>query len=451
MSEARPANWMDTVPIPKLVLKNSVPLMVSTLVSSLYNLVDSMYVSRISEKALTATTIAFPLTLLLFSMSIGLGVGVSSRLSRFLGEGDVKSARETGITGIFLSLIAMIPFVLIGAFGMPLLFRLLTADPEISQMGQAYSRIILLLCVGQFFASMGSRLLQSTGFAPLSMATQIVGSVTNCILDPIMIFGWLSCPAMGIQGAALATVISQCIAGGSATVLYFIKNPALRPEKKGLRLRFDLVGEIFQVGVPVMITMAMNSLLMMVMNRILESISTTAIAFYGIYSKLHNFLFMPTNGLSQGIIPVTGYFFGAKNGTKVRQATAYAMKIGLLFSLAGTAVFMLFPDALMSVYNAGETLREIGRVGLPVMALTFLPHAVFLILGNVFNSMGNGMVNMKCSLINGILPIPLLLILTHLVGSRWCWFAFVISHLIAAILAVVSYRRQIRDVLSRLK
>lgn len=450
MAEVSTQYRMENTPISKLVFQNSAPLMVSTLVSSLYNLVDSMYVSRISEKALTATTVAFPLTLLLFALSIGSAVGVSSRLSRFLGEGDSKSARETGWTGVILAIISSIPFMLIGMFGIPTLFRFITSDPEVSQLGQSYSRIILLFCLGQFFASLGSRLLQSTGYAHLSMATQITGSALNCILDPIMIFGWLGCPAMGVQGAALATVASQCVAGGSATILYFVKNPALRIGRKQMRIRFDLVGEIYKVGVPVMITMAMNSVLMMIINRILEGISLMAIAFYGIYSKLHNFLFMPINGLSQGIIPVTGYFFGSKNGQKVKQAIASALKIGITVSLAGTAVFMLFPRPLMAIYNAGEELQMIGGIGLRTLALTFVPQAFVMILTNAFNAMGNGMVNMKCNMLKGILPIPLLLLLVQLIGTSWCWFAFVIADALAAGLAIVSYRKASRNTLSRL-
>lgn len=450
MSNTRPAGWMDTMPIPKLVVKCSVPLMVSTLVSSLYNLVDSMYVSRISEKALTATTVAFPLSLLLFSMSIGLGVGVSSRLSRYLGEGEVESARQTGWTGLVLATLSTIPFILIGMFGMPTLFRFLTSDPEVSRLGQAYSRVILLLCAGQFLASLGSRLLQSTGQASLSMATQILGSVLNCILDPIMIFGWLGCPAMGITGAALATVISQCVAGGSAVIVYFVKNPAMRLTRKDLAIRLPVVKEIYRVGIPVMLTMALNSLLMMVINRILEGISTTAIAFYGIYSKLQTFLFMPTNGLSQGIVPVVGYFYGGKKSDKVRAAAACALKIGIGFSLVGTCVFLLFPGILMAIYNAGPQLQQIGAVGLRILALTFLPQAVVMVLSNAFTAMGNGMVNMKCSMIKGILPIPLLLVLVRVFGDSWCWFAFVIADLIAAALAITAYRRQVREVLTRL-
>lgn len=448
MSDSTPASWMDTTPIPALVRKSSIPLMISTLVSSLYNLVDSMYVARISEKALTATTVAFPLSMLLFSLSIGTATGVSSRLSRFLGEGDIKNARETGWTGIVLAVLSSIPFLLLGLFGMPALFRLFTTDAEISRLGQAYSRIILLLCLGQLLASLGSRLLQSTGHASLSMTTQILGAVMNCVLDPILIFGWLGCPALGIRGAALATVLSQSASGALSLALYFIKNPALRIGRGQIRIRFDLVGEIYRVGIPVTLTMALSSLMMIAVNRILEGISTTAIAFYGIFSKLQTFLLMPTNGLSQGIIPVTGYFFGGKQWEKVRAVTAYTLKLGLAFSCAGTLVFLLFPGALMSVYNAGQSLRETGETGLRVLALTFVPQAVVMIISNVFSAMGNGMLNVQCSLLKGILPIPLLLVLAHLVGEHWCWFAFVIADFLAAALALYNYRLHSQKVLS---
>ena len=225
------AQRMENTSIPRLVISSSVPLMVSTLVSSLYNMVDSIYVSRISEKALSATTIAFPLTLLLFAASIGTAMGVNSRLSRFLGEGRLQDARETGWTGILLALLSCLPFMAVGVFGLPYLFPLLTTDAEILQMGLQYSGVVLLFCIGQMYASMGARLLQSTGFASLSMAAQVTGSVINCVLDPILIYGWFGCPAMGIRGAAAATVLAQCVSGGMSTVLYFVKNPSLRLKK----------------------------------------------------------------------------------------------------------------------------------------------------------------------------------------------------------------------------
>ena len=442
--------YMEQTPIPQLVIKRSVPLMVSTLVSSLYGIVDSMFVARLSENALTATTVAFPITLILFAIAIGTAMGVNSRLSRYLGEQDSQCAKETGWTGIFLTIISSIPFTLIGLFGLPFVFKIITSDPEISRLGQMYSTIILTFCIGQFFASMGARLLQATGYASLSMVAQLTGSILNCILDPIMIFGYLGCPAIGIQGAAIATVISQCVSGGMSTALYFIKNPDLRLSFSCLRVRFDLIGEIYRVGVPMMIVTAMNSVMLIATNRILESISQTAIAFYGIFSKLQNFMFMPVNGLSQGIVPIIGYFYGAKNAFKIRETTKFALKFGTGVMLVGTVVFFLFPSQLMTIYNAGETLQNIGQVGLRALATAFVPLGFALVLGNVFTAMGNGMLNMKCSFIRGGLPIPLLIILVKLFGTTWCWFSFVIADILAAILAYYSYKKVNRTILETL-
>lgn len=441
MTKEMMANPMETTPIPKLVIKRSVPLMVSTLVSSLYGMVDSMFVARISEKALTATTVAFPITLFLFAISIGTAMGVNSRLSRFLGEGEMIDARETGWTGILLSMLSAIPFMLIGAFGLPFIYKLITADPEISQMGQSYTRIILVFCIGQFFASMGARLLQATGYASLSMASQLTGSILNCILDPIMIFGLFGFPALGIEGAAIATVLSQCVSGTMSTTLYFIKNPHLRLKKENLRMRVDLVGEIYKVGVPMMVVTALNSVMMVVTNRILEGVSSTAIAFYGVFGKLQNFMFMPVNGLSQGIVPIVGYFYGAKNADKIRETTKFSLKIAIVVMTAGMVVFFLFPNFLMSIYDASDAMMEMGQVGLRALATAFIPLGFVLVLGNVFTALGNGMLNMKCSMIRGGLPILLLLPLIHIVGTKWCWLAFIIADDIAAVIAIYSYRK----------
>lgn len=432
---------MENTPIPQLIFKSSVPLMISTLASSMYGLVDSMFVSRISEKALTATTIAFPITLILFAITIGTAMGVNSRMSRFLGEGEISDARETGWTGIVLAVFSCIPFMLIGAVGLPFIFPLLTTDAEISAMGQVYSQITLLFCIGQFFASMGARLLQATGNASLSMATQLTGTVLNCVLDPIMIFGLIGFPAMGIRGAAIATVLSQCVSGSLATVLYFVKNPSLRLHRQDLRVRFDLAGEIYHVAVPTMVTMALNSILLMVTNRILQSISSTAIAFYGVFSKLQNFMFMPVNGLSQGIVPVIGYFYGAKNGEKIRSAVSFALKLGVGVMAVGSVIFCLFPVLLMSLYAPSQEMLAIGRVGLRLLAISFVPLAFVLIFGNVFTAMGNGLVNMRCSMVRGILPIPLLLLLIRFTGTSWCWLAFVLADCIAAVYAIRCYQK----------
>ncbi len=434
-------NRIEQTPIPRLIVKSSVPLMISTLVSSLYGLVDSMFVARISEKALTATTIAFPITLFLFAIAIGTGMGVNSRLSRYLGEGDVENAKETGFTAILLCGISALPFMLISIVGLPFVFCLLTSDAEISAMGQTYSHIVLLFCLGQFFASVGGRLLQATGYATLSMVTQLTGSVLNCILDPIMIFGLLGFPAMGIEGAALATVISQTVSGGLSVCLYFIKNPALRLKKHNLHIRFDLIKEIYRVGVPVMIMTSLNSLLMMVTNRLLESVSVTAIAFYGIFGKLQNFMFMPINGLSQGIVPIIGYFYGAKNKEKIRSAINFSLKLGTAVMAIGSVVFVLFPNALMSIFDPSPAMIEMGQIGLRMLALSFIPLAFLQIYGNTFTALGNGMLNMKCSLIKGILPIPLLVIFIHLIGTNWCWLAFVLAELIASAVSINAFRK----------
>lgn len=441
MTKEMAANPMEATPIPKLVMKRSVPLMVSMLVSSLYGMVDSMFVARISEKALAATTVAFPITLFLFAIAIGTAMGVNSRLSRFLGEGEMTDAKETGWTGILLSVLSSIPFMLIGAFGLPFIYKLITADPEIAVMGQVYTRIILLFCIGQFFASMGARLLQATGYASLSMAAQLTGSILNCILDPIMIFGLFGFPALGIEGAAIATVLSQCISGTISTALYFIKNPQLRLKSENLRMRVDLVGEIYKVGVPMMIVTALNSVMMVATNRILEGVSSTAIAFYGVFGKLQNFMFMPVNGLSQGIVPIVGYFYGAKNAGKIRETVKFSLKIAVGVMSVGMVVFFLFPNLLMAIYDASPAMLEIGQVGLRALATAFIPLGFVLVLGNVFTALGNGMLNMKCSMIRGGLPVILLLPMIKLVGTTWCWLAFILADYIAAVLAIYSYKK----------
>ena len=443
-------NRMENTPIPQLVVKSSVPLMVSTLVSSMYGMVDSMFVARISEKALTATTIAFPITLFLFAIAIGTAMGVNSRLSRFLGEGEIKDAKETAWTGIMLAIISAVPFMLIGMFGLPAIYPLLTADAEVSQMGQAYTQITLVFCIGQFFASMGARLLQATGYASLSMTAQLTGSILNCILDPIMIFGYFGFPALGIKGAAIATVLSQCVSGTMSTVLYFVKNPNLRLKRENLHMRVDLVGEIYRVGVPMMIVTSLNSVMMVATNRILEGVSGTAIAFYGVFGKLQNFMFMPVNGLSQGIVPIVGYFYGAKNADKIREVVKFSLKIATGVMSVGTIVFFLFPNFLMSIYDASEAMTAIGQVGLRALAVAFIPLGFVLVLGNVFNALGNGILNMKCSMIRGGLPILLLVALIKIVGTTWCWFAFVIADVAAAILAIYSYRKLDRTKLQNL-
>ncbi len=438
-------NKMAVMPMGKLLLTMSVPLMLSLLVQSLYNIVDSIFVARLSEDALTATSLVYAIQFLMIAVGVGTNVGLNALLSRRVGAGKKEEACSAATTGLIINLLSGLVFSLVGIFFAVPIARLMTKDAVLQDLCIQYMRVCVIFCYGTFLQTYAQRLLQAVGDTVLSMVSLISGAVTNIILDPIMIFGFLGCPAMGIRGAAIATVIGQCVGAIVGLLCNRFRNPVIHVNFKGYHFNLDDVKAIYQVGMPTIVMQAIGSVMTFAVNAVLLPISSTAVAFFGVYYKLQNFLMMPMNGLGQATIPIVGYNYGAKNGERIRQAWKLAVPTGIIMALIGTAIFLIFPSQLLGLFSASDEMLAIGVPALRIVSLTFV-FATFTIISGYFGSgLGNGVINMVSGAIRQLVVlVPLIWIFTHAFGLSYAWYAMWISETLAAIYSFISIRRELK-------
>lgn len=435
-------NKMAVMPIPKLVLTMSFPIMISMLVQSLYNIVDGIFVSRINENALTATSIAYSAQMLQIAVAVGTGVGVNAVVSRYLGAKEWDKVNKSATTGLFLSIISSFLFVIWGIFGTRPFIELFTEDPEILEMGTEYLQICQIFATGIFLGTITQRLLQATGRTVSSMFAQIAGAVVNIIFDPLLIFGIGFFPEMGIAGAAAATVLGQWTAALIGMILNKVQNKEILFVFQSFHFDRDIIIAIYKVGFPTILMQAIGSIMMALMNLILVMFSTTAVAFFGVYYKLQNFLFMPMNGLGQGSLPIVGYNYGAKDMERVKQTSKMAIATGALIGAVGTIVFLIIPEYLLQLFAASAEMTDMGVSALRIISITFILAAVTMITGYIISGLGNGTVNMIAAALRQIiLLIPCVFILGTVGGISMVWFAFWISEAGALIYSVFQIRK----------
>ncbi len=438
-------NKMGTMPIPGLLVNMSLPLMASLLVQSLYNIVDGIFVARLSENALTATSIAYPVQLLMIAVGVGTAVGINSLLSRLLGAKKFDEVTAAATTGLALALISSVIFIILGIFVPQVFVNLFTGDEVVGELCRQYLQICMIFCTGTFVETMVQRFLQAAGNTFLSMISLIVGAVTNIILDPIMIFGLVGFPALGIRGAAIATVIGQWLGAATALLLNMKKNKEIKVSFLGYRMDMDMVKRIYRVGFPTILTQAMGSIMISAMNVILMPFSSTAVAFFGAYYKLQNFLFMPINGLGQAALPIVGYNFGGKNRDRIKQVIKAAIAAAVVMAAVAMVIFLVFPRQLLLMFSASGDMLDIGVPALRIISITFLFFSVTTVIGFSLTGLGNGMVNMiSCALRQLVLLVPSAYLLGKLGGLRVVWFAFWISETAAMIYSIVSLKREFR-------
>lgn len=439
--ENQKQNKMAVMPMGKLVFSMSLPLMVSLLVQSLYNIVDGIFVAQISEDALTATSLAYPIQILMVAVSVGTGVGVNALISRLLGAGQREEANSIATTGLILSLICTAVFMVLGIFCTKNFIAMFTKNPVTGKLCESYLSICMVFCLGIFVETLAQRLLQSTGNTFLSMISLIVGAVINIILDPILIFGLLGIPAMGIQGAAIATVIGQWMGAAIALILNHFKNPELHFAWKGYRFTFRSVVSIYKVGLPTIIMQAVGSIMISLVNKILMSISSTYVAFFGVYYKLQNFLMMPMNGLGQAAIPIVGYNYGAKNGARISKALKTILPAAICIAIFGIVIFMMFSNQLLSLFSASESMLEVGVPALRIISVTFVLAAITTTLGYMASGLGNGVINMVGTALRQlVLLVPVVYLFARYGNVEYIWFSFWISESVAVIYSIFSFR-----------
>ena len=435
-------NKMGTMTVNKLLISMSLPMIISMLVQALYNVVDSMFVAQISENALTAVSLAFPLQSLMIAVGVGTGVGVNAVLSKSLGQKDFESANKAASNGIILSFLSYVIFALIGIFLTGVFFKSQTSNVEIINHGSQYIYICTILSVGLFGQIILERLLQSTGKTFYTMITQGIGAIINIILDPILIFGLFGAPEMGVAGAAVATVTGQIIAMFLALYFNLKKNHEIKLNKKVFKPDIKIIKRIYAVGVPSIVMQSIGSVMTFGLNKILIGFTPTATAVFGVYFKLQSFVFMPVFGLNNGMVPIVAYNYGAKNEERVTKtiklSTVYAMGI----MLVGFLIFQAFPKQLLCLFNASEDMLRIGIPALRIISINFIFAGFCVIASSVFQALENGMLSLVVSAVRQLIAIlPLAFIFGQVFGVNAIWFAFPVSEIIAVILSAMFMKK----------
>lgn len=438
-------NKMGTMPENKLLLSMAVPMMISMLVQALYNIVDSIFVSRICEDALTAVSMAFPWQNIVIAIAVGFGVGINALLSRALGQKNAERVNQVTVNGLLLAGLSYLLVLVAGLIGIRAYMRTQTDIETIVNYGITYLNICILCSFGVFVEITFERFLQATGRTVYSMITQLTGAITNIILDPILIFGLLGFPKLGIAGAAWATVIGQCVGAVVAVMLNHFKNPEVHLRLRHIRPNGRLMGEITAISIPSIIMSCISSLTCFVMNMILIAYSSTAVAVFGVYFKLQSFVFMPVFGLNNGMVPIIAYNYGAQKPERIHKTIRLGMVYAVAIMVVGLLVFQLIPKELLRMFDASDAMLEIGAPALRIMSLAFVFAGIGIVSGSSCQAFGYSVYSMLISIARQIvvlIPAAYLLSLTGVLRS--IWFAFPIAEIFSLILSLFFLRTTLK-------
>jgi putative MATE family efflux protein len=441
---------LGNMDIKKLIIKMSLPAMLSMIVQALYNVVDSIFVAKISEQALTALSIAFPIQLIIVSIFVGFGVGINSFMSRKLGEGNKDDAINTAEHGFAIGIVLGIILAICSTFVPKMFSKLFTDDPVVIKYAVQYTRIIMLFSFASIIAEVCMNILRSTGDMLSSMRIQLLGAITNIVLDPILIFGLLFFPESGVKGAAIATVVGQICAMLYALKLVLRNKNGLKLNLKKFHYTSNITGEIFKVGIPAIFMHMLGSIMISGINLILAGFSGTAVAVFGAYFKLQSFVYMPVFGLTQGIMPIVGYNYGAKNKHRVLETVKYGCIYACVIMLTGTTLFLIFPRQLLMLFSSTSQMESIGIGCLRIISIGFVFSGVSIVLSTVFQALGKAQVSLIISFARQIIILlPVAFICSKLIGLSGVWIAFPISEIVALIVsgyfAIKVYREKVRD------
>ena len=439
-------NKMGTAPMLPLIFSMALPAMFSMLVQALYNVVDSYFVSQVSEKGLAAVSLAFPIQNLLISFAVGTAVGVTSLISRRLGQGRQQEADSAAAHGILLGIATALVFAIYGAFFTTPFFQMFESDPEIVHMGDQYISICCIFSFGSFVVCMLEKILQGTGNMIWPMIFQLIGAVTNIVLDPILIFGLFGLPAMGVSGAAIATVGGQILSMLVAVVVVATREHQVHITFRHFKLDFKTIRDIYAVGLPGIVMQSIGSVMTMALNGILAGFSTAAYTVFGLYFKLQSFVFMPVFGLNQGLLPIMGYNYGAKNKKRLLSAFYNGCAIALVIMLLGTLLFLLAPRWLLGIFSASDELLAIGIPALRTICSCFLFAALGIVVSTLFQALGRGIYSLLQSLLRQlVILVPAAWLLARFTGQvNAVWWAFPIAECVSLAVSVVFYIRLYR-------
>lgn len=447
---AVPENKMGTMPMPKLLLTMSLPAICSMMLQAVYNIVDSFFVSRISEDAMAAVTLVFPVQMLIIAAGVGTGVGLNSLISRRLGAKRFADADSAATHGFLLVLVNWAVFFLFGFFcSRP--FYTWYADDNIGlvDMATSYGTIVLCFSCFIFMQTTCEKILQATGKMVIPMVSNMIGCVVNIVLDPIMIFGLFGCPAMGVTGAAAATIIGQCVGMSVILVCFFKTKCDVHVSFRNFQFSMKTIKEIYTVALPGMIMQAIPSFVNMFLNMILIGFSVTAVSVLGVYFRLQSFIFMPTFGLTQGAMPIMGYNYGARNRKRLMSATVLCLISAAVIMVFGLIVFQTCPHQLMAMFDAGEEMMNMGVSAMRLLSLCFIPAAVGITFSTFFQALGHGIYSLFMTLIRQCIGImPAAWVFSKMWGVIGVWISFPVAEFFGLIVAilffVIVYKKEIK-------
>lgn len=444
-------NKMGTMPVNKLLLSMSVPMMISMLVQALYNVVDSVFVAQINEDALTAVSLAFPVQTLMIALMGGTGVGINAFLSRALGQKNQKQVNDCANNGIFLTGIIYILFLILGLFLVEPFYLSQTKDTRIVDYGLQYLSIVLCGSIGMCMQFTFEKLLQATGKTVCTMITQMVGAIINIILDPILIFGYFGAPKLGVAGAAVATIIGQIVAGILALIMNLKMNHEIQINLKGFKPSKKIIGQIYTVGLPSIIMQSIGSVMVYGMNKILISFTSTATAVFGVYYKLQSFIFMPVFGLNNGMVPIIAYNYGAQKKDRLIKTIKLSVVYAVAIMFVGIIIFQLVPDKLLLFFDASDEMLDMGVSALKIISIHFIFAGFDIVGGSVFQALGNAVFSMFTSICRQLLVLlPAAYFLSKIGSVNYVWWAFPIAEILAVIMTIIfmiyTYKKVIKPI-----
>lgn len=430
------------MPVKNLVIDMSIPMMFSLLIQALYNIVDSIFVARLSQEALAATSYAYPIQMVMISIGVGTAVGLNAVISKNLGAKQYEEANNIASTGVILAILCSLVFSITGILGTKYIADFLAKDTDIAELCRSYLSICMIYSLGNMVCMIYQRLMQSTGKTLLSMVILLSGAVTNIILDPILIFGVAGFSGLGIKGAAIATVIGQWISMIIGIVLQERCNKEIRVRFRNYHWNWAYIKAIYQVGFPTILTQMIQSMMITGVNYILQMFSSGAVAFFGAYYKLQMFLFMPMNGLGQAAIPIVGFNYGAGNKERIKETMKVIYSFAIILSLVGSIVFFSFPGQLLGLFSPGNEMLSIGIPAIRIIAPTFVFAAITMVSGYIASGLQDGVTNMIASVVRQFIPLlPVSYILAKACGIHSVWFAFWVSESMALFWTLYRMRR----------
>ncbi len=431
---------MGVKPIPSLILGMSLPVIFSMLVQAMYNVVDSIFVSRVGEEALTAVSLAFPIQLIVIAAFVGLSTGISSAVSRKLGAKNHSAAVQVAEHGVFIGIILYVLVAIVGFILASVFFQNFTDNLLVINNASTYIRIVTMFSFGAILSHSATSVLQGTGDMIKPMFAQLIGAIINIILDPILIFGWFGLPAMGVKGAAIATVIAQIIAMIYVWILLYKGNSIIKPSIKDFKLDAHIIGQILLVGIPSALMQGLASIMLAVMNLILSSFGDSAIAIMGVYFRVQSMVFMPIFGLAIGTMPVIGYNYGAKNKDRMKKAIKFSVIVAVCFMSLCFVVFQVFASNLISIFSPTEEMLSIGVKAFKTISLIFPLVGITIILSTAFQGLGKAYYSLIISFIRQlVILLPAAYFLSKQGSIEYVWYAFIIAEIIGVSVAVFTF------------